>query len=118
MFESRFTERGVGKCYLHHYELDRGYMDAMFAMVSAVLILIGTLCIFDSIAHRKYKEMVFFIAIIIFSAVMCYVSLSNLPDSHNHPWYWTIAAPIGIFLCGVIGAFFVFSTTEGRNKRK
>jgi peptidoglycan/LPS O-acetylase OafA/YrhL len=93
-------------------------MDAMFAMVSALLILIGTLCIFDSIARRKYKEMAFFIAIILYSSFMCYVSLSNLPDSHNYPWYWSIAAPIGIFLIGVICAFFVFSTTEERNKGK
>jgi phosphotransferase system glucose/maltose/N-acetylglucosamine-specific IIC component len=84
----------------------------MFAVVSAMLIFIGTICIFDAIASRIYKQLAFSIATTVFSGVICYISLSNLPDSHNYPWYWNAAAPVGIFLFAV--AFVVLSAPKNK----
>jgi amino acid permease len=93
-------------------------MDAMLAMGSALLVFMCALCIFDASARSKYKERAFFIAIIICSGLVCYISLSNLPDSRNYPWYWKAAIPVGIFLIGVISTFFVFASPKGNRKGK
>lgn len=82
-------------------------MDGLLATVSGIMIFVCALVILDAVARRRYKTLAFFTAATIVSGVICYISLSKLPDPHGYRWYWKAVFPVGIILFAVFGSFVV-----------
>ena len=85
-------------------------MDGMLALVSILFIPLGALMVLDALSDRRYREAALFIVMTIVLGVIHYLSIEGLPDPHHYPWYWKIAFPVGIFLCTIFVALFVFNS--------
>jgi len=88
-------------------------MDAMFVLLSSLIIPLYALMTLDALSDRRYREVAFYIVIAAVTGVASFVSLSALPDPDHYAWYWKAAFPVGIYLGTILVALFVC-----RSKRK
>jgi peptidoglycan/LPS O-acetylase OafA/YrhL len=90
-------------------------MATMLAMVSGILVGMTPLLILDAIGRHRFREVSFFAVTAVITAVACYISLNELPDSHGYPRYWNASCIFGIF---VFGIFTAWSMPVAKQKRK
>ncbi len=85
-------------------------MDAMFALISSLIIPLSAFMMLDALSDRRYREVAFFIVMAIVLGVIHYISISEMPDPHHSPWYWKVAFPVGIYFGTIFVLLFVFNS--------
>jgi len=87
-------------------------MDAMFVLLSSLIIPLYALMMLDALSDRRYREVAFYIIIAVVTGVANYVSMSALPDPDHSPWYLKAAFPIGLYFGTILVALFVFNSNN------
>jgi hypothetical protein len=87
-------------------------MDAMFVLISSLIIPLSAFMMLDALSDRRYREVAFFIVMAIVLGVIYYISISELPDPHHYPWYWKAAFPVGLYFGTIFVLLFVFNSNN------
>ena len=87
-------------------------MEAFFAIMACVIIQIGALIMLDDLSHRRYREVAYFIFIVVLAGVMFYVGMSKSPDFQHTPWYQILAWPVGTFIFTIYTAFCILNSNH------
>jgi len=87
-------------------------MDAMLALVSALIIPACAFMMLDAFSDRRFREAAFFIVMAVVLGVIYYISISELPDPGHSPWYWKAAFPVGLYFGTIFVLLFVFNSNS------